>query len=153
MSSTAQMTSMHFPDSENVVEMIVRLRRAMEALKRFGEGTKSARRIKKTLVKLIQICMTLVQSNPEQGPAMLSALTASQQGGANQPNGQSGLDMQHQGAMDGPAALNGVLPSLASDDPFAVFDMGTQQYWTDNSIDLFADLVGVEPGLTTMMAG
>ena len=61
--------------------------------------------------------------------------------------------MQQQGMMDGSAGSHGVLPTLDSDDPFAVFDMGMQQYWADNSLDLFTDLVGIEPGLTAMMAG
>ncbi|OAL32981.1 hypothetical protein AYO22_00066 [Fonsecaea multimorphosa] len=140
-------------DSAKIVEMITRLRRAMETLKRFGEGTKSAKRIRKTLVKLIQICMTLVQLNPEHGPAILSALASGQSGEAGQTSNQNGLSLQPQGAMDGTMATNGILPTLGQDDPFAAFDMSMHQYWTDNSLDLFADLVGVEPGLTAMMAG
>ena len=125
----------------------------MEALQRFGEGTKSAKRIKKTLVKLMQICMTLIQNNPEHGPTILSALTSSQQVEVAPNNAQRGLDLQTQATMNDPTAMNGALPTLAPDDPFAMFDMGVQQYWTDNSLDLFTDLVGFEPGLTAMMAG
>ncbi|OAP63482.1 hypothetical protein AYL99_02709 [Fonsecaea erecta] len=140
-------------DPGKIVEMITRLRRAMETLKRFGEGTKSAKRIRKTLVKLVQISMTLVQLNPEHGPAILSTLSSGQQSEAAQVNSQSSLSLQPQGAMDGNMATNGLLPILGQDDPFAAFDMSMHQYWTDNSLDLFADLVGVEPGLTAMMAG
>ncbi|KAJ9615634.1 hypothetical protein H2200_001709 [Cladophialophora chaetospira] len=146
--------AIHSPDAAKVVDMVIQLRRAMEALQRFGEGTKSAKRIRKTLVKLMQICMTLVQSNSEQGPAILSALTASQQGEVAQSHGQTGMVSQNHGIMDGSAAMQGMLPTLAPDDPFAMFDMGMQQqYWADNSLDLFTDLVGIEPGLTAMMAG
>ena len=136
--------------------MIIRLRLAMETLKRFGEGTKSAKRIDKTLRKLVQICMTLVQSHTEHGPSILSALSSNQSGEAVQVNGQSGLALQHLGSIDGPAPPTGGLPTLAPSDPFAAFDMGTHQYtpyWTENNLDLFADLGGVEPGLTAMMAG
>lgn len=134
----------------------------MEALKRFGEGTKTAKRIRKTLMKLMQICMTLVQSNPEHGAVILSALSttqqqqqqqsepAQQQSASNQ-NDSKGQSFQD-ATMDSSGA-NGVLPALAPDDPFAVFDVGMDHYWTDNSLDLFTDLVGVEPGLTAMMAG
>jgi hypothetical protein len=147
------MVTIQSPDPTKIVEMILRLRRAMEALKRFGEGTKSAKRIRKTLLKLMQICMTLVQSNPELGPVILSALASSQQGEFTQGNGQSGAHVQPQGVVDGSIPMNGALQNLGPDDPFAFYDMGMQQYWTDNSLDLFADLVGVEPGLTAMMAG
>ena len=134
--------------------MIIRLRKAMEALKRFGEGTKSAKRIQKTLVKLLQICMTLVQSSPEHGPSIMSALTTSQQSEAAQVNGPSRLEMPPPPVtIGGTTSMNGVMSTLESDDPFGLFDMGLQQYWTDNSLDLFTDLVGVEPGLTAMMAG
>ncbi|OCT54128.1 C6 transcription factor [Cladophialophora carrionii] len=147
------MIALQSPDPTKFVEMIIRLRRAMEALKRFGEGTKSAKRIRKTLLKLMQICMTLVQSNPELGPVALSALATSQQGESAQSTGQSGAQVQPQGVVDGSAAINGVVQNLGPDDPFAFYDMGMQPYWADNSLDLFADLVGVEPGLTAMMAG
>ncbi|KAH0831548.1 hypothetical protein FOPE_00461 [Fonsecaea pedrosoi] len=140
-------------DSAKIVEMITRLRRAMETLKRFGEGTKTAKRIRKTLLKLVQICMTLVQFNLEHGPTILSALSSGQQSEAAQLSSQNSVSLQPQGAMDGGIATNGLLPSLGQDDPFAAFDMTMHQYWTDNSLDLFADLVGVEPGLTAMMAG
>ena len=153
VSGIAQIPATHSKDSTNIVEMVMRLRQAMEALRRFGEGTKSARRMKKTLVKLMQICMTLLQSNSDHGPAVLSALSANQQGEVTQASGQNRLDVQQAGAMEVPAPMNGVLPDLAPDDPFAVFDVGMQPYWTDNTLDLFADLVGIEPGLTAMMAG
>ncbi|OAL37349.1 hypothetical protein AYO20_03198 [Fonsecaea nubica] len=140
-------------DSAKIVEMITRLRRAMETLKRFGEGTKTAKRIRKTLLKLVQICMTLVQFNAEHGPTILSALSSGQQSEAAQLSSQNSVSLQPQGAIDGGIATNGLLPTLGQDDPFAAFDMTMHQYWTDNSLDLFADLVGVEPGLTAMMAG
>jgi hypothetical protein len=133
--------------------MIVRLHRATEALKRFGEGTKMAKRIRKTLVKLMQISMTLVQSSAEHGPAILTALTVPQQGEVSQA--ELDVHTQAQPVMEGSATGSGMLPSLVMDDPFAVFDlgMGMQPYWTDSNLDLFTDLVGVEPGLTAMMAG
>lgn len=146
--------------------MIIRLRRAVETLQRFGEGTRSAKRIRKTLLKLVQICMTLAQCNPDHGPAILSALSSSQQAEAAQMHAAAaqnaaggGLAVQHPQvggdghAIEGPIAPNGMLPTMGPDDPFAAFDMTMPHYWTDNSLDLFTDLVGVEPGLTAMMAG
>lgn len=123
----------------------------MEALKRFGEGTKSAKRIGKALLKFVQICMTLIQCNPEHDPAILSALALHQQSDAAKLGGVG--SPLHQGTTTGDALPSGMVPTFPQDDPFAAFDMGMQQYWTDNSLDLFTDLVGVEPGLTAMMAG
>jgi hypothetical protein len=52
---------------------------------------------------------------------------------------------------------NGVMPAMGQglngNDPFAVFDIGLHQYWTDGDLDLFSNLVGVEDGLTSLMAG
>ncbi|KIX01785.1 uncharacterized protein Z518_09512 [Rhinocladiella mackenziei CBS 650.93] len=148
-------TTRHPLDSSKVIEMITRLRRAVETLQRLGEGTRSAKRIRKTLLKLVQICMTLAQCSPEHGPTILSALSASQQSGAAQMQGQNGLALQphNEATMDGSVDTNCILPPIAADDPFAALDVGMYQYWTDNNLDLFTDLVGIDTGLTAMMAG
>ena len=141
-------------DSTKVIEMITRLRRAVETLQRFGEGTRSARRIRKTLLKLVQIC-TIVQCNPDHGPGNLSALSSNLHSDTAQVQSQHGPLLHHQqgGSMDAAGVLNSNLSTIAPDDPFMAFDMTTEQYWPDNNLDLFTDLVGVETGLTAMMAG
>ncbi|KIV85748.1 hypothetical protein PV11_01410 [Exophiala sideris] len=153
----ATITIAHFVDSDKVVEMITRLRRAADVLRRFGEGTKSSRRIARTLVKLVQICMTLAQLNPEQGPMILSALSSNQQSDVAQMQAQ--LDVARQtrngaGMVDGTASFHGMGTStMGPDDPFAIFDANMPQYWTDTNLDLFSDLAGVEPGLAAMLSG
>ncbi len=161
--------------------MITRLRRAAETLQRFGQGTRSSKRIRKTLVKLVQICMTLVQFSPDHGPAILSALSLStqqQQQQQQQPqpdtalpgapdqtgfvgqqmqqpmHGQEGHGIGHPVSVVLPNHDHGNLATFGPDDPFATFDMGMQQqYWTDANLDLFTDLVGVDTGLTAMLSG
>lgn len=95
--------------------------------------------------------MTLSQCHPEQGTAILSALTANQQ--SDVTLGQNGVAMHGHAGMDGTVAPNGMIPAIAPDDPFSAFDMTMHPYWTDSGMDLFTDLVGVEHGLTAMMAG
>ncbi|KAK4944002.1 hypothetical protein LTR10_016523 [Elasticomyces elasticus] len=153
----ATITIAHFVDSDKVVEMITRLRRAADVLRRFGEGTKSSRRIARTLVKLVQICMTLAQLNPEQGPMILSALSSNQQSDVAQMQVQLDVARQTQtgaGMVDGTASFHGMGTStMGPDDPFAIFDANMPQYWTDTNLDLFSDLAGVEPGLAAMLSG
>jgi hypothetical protein len=73
--------------------------------------------------------------------------------------GQPELTLQHTDGslLDEASMTNGVMPALGQNlngnDPFAVFDIGLHQYWTDGDLDLFSNLVGVEDGLTSLMAG
>lgn len=140
-------------EATKVIEMITRLRRAAETLQRFGQGTRSSKRIRRTLVKLVQICMTLAQFSPEHGPVILSALSSNQQSDAQQ---EFAVQMQMQGQGENgmqQEAVGGVGAPGAMDDPFTMFDMSMPQYWTDTNLDLFTDLVGVETGLTAMLSG
>lgn len=143
-------------DAKRVIEMITRLRQAAETLQQFGEGMKSARRIRKTLLKLVHICMNLAQCNNEQGATILSALSSNFD--AEQALFQQHLGGDLQGADSG--SLNGamiptdgmMLPPTVID-PFATYDVGMHQFWSENTLDLFNDLVGVESGLTSLIAG
>jgi uncharacterized membrane protein YccC len=171
---TPTITVAEFIEPGKVVEMITRLRQAADTLQRFGQGTRSSKRIRKTLVKLVQICMTLVQFSPEHGPVILSAL--SQQSTQQQQHLDAALlQQQQQQQQQHDLAVQqlqqhdnmghhppSVLPNNAEgnnlatfgpDDPFVNFDMGMQQYWTDANLDLFTDLVGVETGLSAMLSG
>ncbi|KAJ4680160.1 hypothetical protein HRR95_003879 [Exophiala dermatitidis] len=168
-------------DTHHIVEMVTKLCKAAEALQRFGEGTRSAKRTRKTVLKLIQICVTLAQCHADHGPSILAALAASHhlqqqqqqqiqqrqhhqyqhtsEVGAPMRNSQNGLDVPVHDANDNPVIANvpvdGALPHVAShsEDPFTMFDLGMHQYWTDTNLDLFTDLVGVDTGLTHMLAG
>lgn len=137
--------------------MITRLRRAADTLQRFGEGTKSSKRIRRTLVKLVQMCMTLAQFNAQQGPVILSALSSNQQSDVAQIQAELDVAMQAQNGasmMGGSVPLHGMgTTAMGTDDPFAMFDTNMPQYWTDTNLDLFSDLVGVEPGLAAMLSG
>lgn len=153
-------------DSTKIVEMVTKLRKAAEALQRFGEGTRSAKRTRKTVLKLMQICVTLAQCHADHGPAILAAMASTH----NHPHhshqseipplqaGQDGVGPHvHNGDdnTNGMVSIDGTLPDLANgaNDPFTAFDMGMHQYWTDTNLDLFTDLVGVDTGLTHMLAG
>ncbi|KAK6379813.1 hypothetical protein LTS17_005886 [Exophiala oligosperma] len=144
-------------DCDKVIGMITCLRRAAEALQRFGEGTRSSKRIQRTLVKLVQICMTLAQFNPEHGPTVLSAFSSYQNPSdpaQMQAQQESRMTTQNAGGMGPPALLNGALSNtIQPDDPFAMFDMHMPQYWTDANLDLFSDLVGVDTGIAAMLSG
>lgn len=145
-------------DTAKITDMITRLRRAAETLQRFGEGTKSAKRIRKTLLKLVQICMTLVQCNPEHGPTILTALASMfEEDVARSHAQQNEILVQNMGQEMEPGVMmgnsNSMLPMLPPPDPFTTYDINMHQYWTDTNLDLFNDLVGVESGLTSLMAG
>lgn len=143
-------------DTTKITDMITRLRRAAETLQRFGEGTKSAKRIRKTLLKLVQICMTLVQCNPEHGPTILTALASMfEEDVARSHAQQNEILVQNMGQEMEPGVMmsNSMLPMLPPPDPFTTYDINMHQYWTDTNLDLFNDLVGVESGLTSLMAG
>lgn len=68
---------------------------------------------------------------------------------------QSEALVQNMGQGIGPEEMvtNGMLPMPPPPDPFTAYDMSMHQYWTDTNLDLFSDLVGVESGLTSLMAG
>jgi len=143
-------------DTTKITDMITRLRHAAETLQRFGEGTKSAKRIRKTLLKLVQICMNLVQCSPEHGPAILGALTSTFDADLARSQAQQNEALvQNMGQEIGTEEMmtNSMLPMLPPPDPFTTYDMSLHQYWTDTNLDLFNDLVGVESGLTSLMAG
>jgi hypothetical protein len=143
-------------DTTKITDMITRLRRAAETLQRFGEGTKSAKRIRKTLLKLVQICMTLAQCNPEHGPTILTTLASTFDADlARSQEQQNEMLVQNMGQEVGSEVMttNNMLPMLPPPDPFTAYDISMHQYWTDANLDLFSDLVGVESGLTSLMAG
>lgn len=143
-------------DTTKITDMITRLRRAAETLQRFGEGTKSAKRIRKTLLKLVQICMTLAQCSPEYGPTILTALASTFDADfARSQEQQNEVLVQNMGQEVGSEVMttNNMLPMLPPPDPFTAYDISMHQYWTDANLDLFSDLVGVESGLTSLMAG
>lgn len=143
-------------DTGRIIDMITHLRRAAETLQRFGEGTRSAKRIRKTLLKLVHICMNLAQSNHEQGAAILSALSSNYDAEMAQLQQQIELDLVNSGGglMQGPMiTTDGMMLPPTTIDPFATYDGGMHQYWSENTMDLFNDLVGVESGLTSLMAG
>jgi hypothetical protein len=155
----ATITSAPSVDCDKVTEMISRLRSAADTLQRFGEGTRSSKRIRRTLVKLVQICMTLAQFSPEYGPVILSTLSSQQQllDAASQLRAQleSGISMQDAAGLDGTVLATGAMgtTTISADDPFTVFDMNMPHYWTDTNLDLFSDLVGVDTGIAAMLSG
>ncbi|KAJ9502334.1 hypothetical protein H2202_002399 [Exophiala xenobiotica] len=155
----ATITSAPSVDCDKVIEMISRLRSAADTLQRFGEGTRSSKRIRRTLVKLVQICMTLAQFSPEYGPVILSTLSSQQQplDAASQLRAQleSGIHMQDAAGLDGPVLATDAMgtTTMSADDPFTVFDMNMPHYWTDTNLDLFSDLVGVDTGIAAMLSG
>ncbi|KAG9773388.1 AAT family amino acid transporter, partial [Aureobasidium melanogenum] len=141
-------------DTHHIVEMVTELCKAAEALQRFGEGTRSAKRTRKTVLKLIQICVTLAQCHADHGPSILAALAASHhlqqqqqqqqiqqrqhhqyqhtsEVGAPMRNSENGLDVPVHDANDNPVIANvpvdGALPHVAShsEDPFTMFDLAT----------------------------
>lgn len=70
-----------------------------------------------------------------------------------QAHNEMTLHNMSQEIASGTMMTNAMLPMLPPTDPFATYDMGMHQYWTDTNLDLFNDLVGVESGLTSLMAG
>ncbi|KIW16954.1 hypothetical protein PV08_04145 [Exophiala spinifera] len=143
-------------DCDRVVGMIAYLRRAAEALQRFGEGTRSSKRIQRTLVKLVQICMALARFSPEHGSTILSAFSSYQypsDTAQTQAQQQAIVTVSSIGA-PAPVLLNGAMPNtIQTDDPFTMFDMHMPQYWTDANLDIFSDLVGVDTGIAAMLSG
>lgn len=185
----ASITPVHAAASSTISEMVTRLGRAVDALQRFGEGTKSAKRIRKTLSKLMQRCITLgevpfsfsisldrkvragpvrfpysrvtrtkllgpelifslVQSSPDFGPAVLSTLSVRDHPETfHVPHQNPELFPPHSGD-----AMGSPLPPMGPYNPFAALDTDLHQLWTENDLDLFTDLGGVESGLTALMA-
>ena len=136
--------------------MISSLRRAINAIQKFGVGTRSAKKIQKTLVKLVQMCISLGQVNPDYGPAIISAWPTRENAGMLQNENRNQRDVgfppQNGNAVHFNVSETDNLPLVPQPDLFDGVDVGFH-YWPQNDIDLFDDLGGVESGLTDLMAG
>ena len=144
-------------DSTRVIEMISSLRHASDALQTFGVGTRSAQKIRKTLVKLVQFCMSLGRFDTNYAPAVISAWPTRENAEMfqNEKRNQHGVGFppQMENAVHFNVSDTDNLPLMPQPDPFAGVDVDIRPYWPENDMNLFNELDGMDSGLTALMAG
>ncbi|KAM6535981.1 hypothetical protein FALCPG4_005504 [Fusarium falciforme] len=134
-------------DPKLVSELTTRLTRAIEATERIGKDAKPARRVLAILAKLVRICLILGKYDPKNGPSILSTLCA--RSSSNPLEASASLGSGEGVAVGIP--FNPQEPLAPA--PTHMFDPleNLSQWWAAGNLEELGDIIGVDPGLVSLM--